>query len=167
MTATNQWQRAALAGALGGVAGGVAMTVLITQVAPRVAPKSMLPDTPAPVKTVRWAEREVGRPQALSGKSEQAAAMAAHLAYSAVTGAGYGLARSSLPAVREVPAPAAGALFGLLVWAASFQGLLPALGVKEATTAHPPKRWPAPLMGHAVFGVVTAAVAAKVDRDLA
>ncbi len=127
----------------------------------------MLRAPPAPVKTVGWAERQVDRPQALSGKSEQAAAMVAQLAYSAETGAGYGLARSSLPAVREAPAPAAEALFGLLVWAASFQGLLPAFGVKEATTAQPPNRWPAPLMGHTVFGVVTAAVAAKVDRDLA
>ncbi len=167
MRTTDQRRRAALAGALGGVAGGVAMTVLMTQVAPRVVPKSMLPDPPAPVKTVRWAERQVDRPQALSGKSEQAAAMAAHLAYSAVTGAGYGLARSSIRAVRNVPTPAAGALFGLLVWAASFQGLLPALGVMKATTEHPPKRWPAPLMGHTVFGVLTAAIAAKVDRDLA
>jgi uncharacterized membrane protein YagU involved in acid resistance len=167
MRTTDQRRRAALAGALGGVAGGVAMTVLMTQVAPRAVPKGVLPDPPAPVKTVRWAERQVDRPQALSGKSEQAAAMASHLAYSAVTGAGYGLARSSIPAVRQVPTPAAGALFGLFVWAASFQGLLPALGVKEATTQHPPKRWPAPLMGHTLFGVVTAAVAAKVDRGLA
>ena len=167
MRTTDRRRRAALAGALGGVAGGVAMTVLITQVAPRIAPKDMLPRTPAPMRTVRWAEREVGRPRALSRSSEQAAAMAAHLAYSALAGAGYGLARSSLQGARGLPAPAAGAVFGLLVWAASFQGLLPALGVKEATTAHPPKRWPAPVMGHAVFGSVTAAVAAKVDPRLA
>ena len=167
MRTTDRRRRAVLAGTLGGVAGGAAMTVLITQIAPRVAPTSMLPGTPAPVKTVRWAEREAGAPRALSGNSEQAAAMAAHLAYSAVTGAGYGLARSSLRGVRGLPAPVAGAMFGLLVWAASFQALLPTLGVKEATTEHPPKRWPAPLMGHTVFGVVTAAVAAKVDPGLA
>ncbi len=167
MTATKQRRRAAMAGALGGVAGGVAMTVLMTQVAPRVIPNSMLPDPPAPVKTVRWTERQLDRPQALSGNREQTAAMGAHLAYSAVTGAGYGLARSSIPAVRRFPTPAAGALFGLAVWAASFQGLLPALGVMKATTEHPPKRWPAPLIGHTVFGVVTAAVAAKVHRGLA
>lgn len=160
-------RRAALAGALGGAAGGVAMTVMMTKVAPRVVPKSMLPDTPAPQKTVQWAQREAGRPDALSGRSEKGAALAAHLAYSAAAGAGYGLARSSFPALRQVPSPAAGALFGLAVWAVSFEGLLPALGVMEPTTQHPPKRWPAPLMGHTIFGVVTAVLAAKLDPELA
>ena len=69
--------------------------------------------------------------------------------------------------IRDEPAPVAGAMFGLPVWGASFQALLPALGIKEATTEHPPKRWPAPLTAHTVFGVVTAAVAAKVDPGLA
>lgn len=159
--------RGTLAGALGGVAGGVAMTVMMTKVAPRVIPQSMRPDKPAPEKTVEWAERVAGVPGALSGKSEKGAAMAAHLAYSAAAGAGYGLARSSFPALQQVPTPAAGALFGLIVWAVSFEGLLPELGVMERTTQHPPKRWPAPLMGHTIFGVVTAALAAKIDPELA
>lgn len=156
-------RRAALAGALGGVAGGVAMTVMMTKVAPRVVPRSMLPDPPAPEKTVRWAERESGRPDALSGKSEKSAALAAHLAYSAAAGAGYGLARSSFRPLQQVPIPAAGALFGLTVWAVSFEGLLPALGVMERTTQHPPKRWPAPLLGHTMFGVVTAVLTSAID----
>jgi uncharacterized membrane protein YagU involved in acid resistance len=160
-------RRAALAGALGGVAGGMAMTVMMTKVAPRIVPQSMLPDTPAPEKTVLWAEQEAGRPDAFSGKSEKGAALAAHLAYSAAAGAGYGLARSSFPALQQVPSPAAGALFGLTVWAVSFEGLLPALGAMERTTQHPPKRWPAPLMGHTIFGVVTAVLAVTIDPELA
>lgn len=48
----------------------------------------------------------------------------------------------------------------------SFEGLLPALGVMKRTTEHPPKRWPAPMMGHSVFGAVTALVAARLDKRL-
>jgi uncharacterized membrane protein YagU involved in acid resistance len=157
----------ASAGALGGLAGGTAMTVLMTQVAPRVLPRDLLPDTPAPQKVVQWAQDEVGDPQALTGRSKDVTALATHLAYSAGSGGMYGLVRPALPPLRALPTPAAGALFGLGVWAASFQGLLPALGVMPRTTQHPPKRWPAPMMGHAVFGAVTALVASRLDRRLA
>jgi uncharacterized membrane protein YagU involved in acid resistance len=156
----------ALAGAVGGVAGGTAMTVMMTQVGPRVLPSDVLPDTPAPEKVVRWAEREAGQPEALAGKPKPVAALGAHLAYSAATGAAYGLARRAVPGLSRVPAPVAGVGFGLLVWVASFEGLLPALGVMPPTTAHPPKRWPAPLMGHSIFGAVTALVAARLQRTL-
>jgi uncharacterized membrane protein YagU involved in acid resistance len=157
----------AAAGAVGGLAGGTAMTVLMTQVARRLLPHDLLPDTPAPQKVVQWAQDEVGAPQTLTGRSKTLTALATHLAYSAASGAAYGLARPALPPLRSVPTPAAGALFGWAVWAASFQGLLPALGVMPRTTQHPPKRWPAPLMGHAVFGAVTAVVASRLDKRLA
>lgn len=157
----------AAAGALGGLAGGTAMTVLMTQVAPRLLPHDLLPDTPAPQKVVQWAQDEAGAPQALTGRSQDVAALATHLAYSAASGAMYGLARPALPPLRALPTPAAGVLFGLGVWAASFEGLLPALGVMPRTTQHPPKRWPAPMMGHAVFGAVTALVASRLDKRLA
>jgi hypothetical protein len=155
-----------LAGALGGIAGGTAMTVMMTKVGPRVLPHDVLPDTPAPQKVVQWAEREAGEPDALSGLSEKMAALGAHLGYSAATGAVFGLARHAVPALSRVPTPVAGVGFGLLVWVASFEGLLPALGVMPPTTAHPPKRWPAPLMGHSLFGAVTALVAARLQRAL-
>jgi uncharacterized membrane protein YagU involved in acid resistance len=161
------WSRvSAVAGAVGGVAGGTAMTVLMTQVAPRLLPHELLPDTPAPQKVVQWAQEEVGAPQALTGRSKDVAALATHFAYSAASGAMYGLVRPALPPLRALPTPAAGVLFGLGVWAASFEGLLPALGVMPRTTQHPPRRWPAPMMGHAVFGAVTALVASKLDKRL-
>jgi uncharacterized membrane protein YagU involved in acid resistance len=158
-------RRWAVAGAVGGVAGGIAMTVLITKVAPHVLPADMRPSKPAPQKAVEWAERQVGKPQALAQRPEDAVALAGHLAYSAVTGAGYGLARHALGSTAErLPVPATGVLFGLVVWAASFEGLLPALGVKKRTTQHPPKRWLSPLMGHSVFGVVTAVLSTALHR---
>jgi hypothetical protein len=142
-----------LGGAAGGIAGGAAMTLLITQIAPRVVPQSMLPSTPAPRRVVRWAERQTGRRDALGPEQEKGAALAAHLGYSAMSGALYALARRRSP-LAALPTAPAGALFGLGVWAASFQSLLPAVGVMPPTTAHTPKRWVAPLLGHSVFGMV-------------
>ena len=157
---------AALAGAAGGLAGGAAMTILITQVAPRIVPQAMLPPTPAPVQGVRWAERNTGHPDALSSNAEKGAGLAAHAVFSAGSGAAYGLTRAALAPVSALPAPLAGVLFGLAVWAATFQGALPALGVMCRTTQHGVERWAAPLMGHSLFGVVTAVVAEKVHQRL-
>lgn len=159
-------RRDALAGALGGIAGGTAMTIMMTQVGPRLLPHDVLPTTPAPQKAVQWAQEQVDDPHALRGRSKDVAALVAHLAYSAASGAVFGLARPALPPLRALPRPAAGVVFGLAVWAVSFQGLLPALGVMKRTTEHPPERWPAPLVGHAVFGAITAMVASKLDERL-
>jgi uncharacterized membrane protein YagU involved in acid resistance len=156
----------ALAGAAGGLAGGTAMTVLITQVAPRVAPHSMLPSTPAPIRGVRWTERASGHRGALASGEEKGAGLAAHALFSAASGAMYALARTRLSPVAALPAPAAGVAFGLLVWAATFQAALPALGVMPPTTDHRLRRWPAPLLGHSLFGAVTALVSEKVQRRL-
>lgn len=140
------------------------MTLLITQVAPRLVPQSMLPSTPAPFRAVRRAEAQSGQRDALGPEQEKGVALAPHLAYSAVSGAAYALARRHVPPLAALPTAPAGVLFGLRVWAASFQWLLPVLGVMPATTAHPPKRWVASLLGHSVFGLVTALVAGRLRR---
>jgi hypothetical protein len=154
-------------GAVGGLAGGALMTLLITQIAPRVAPQGVLPATPAPVKAVRRAERAADHAGALSGEAEQGAGLVAHALFSAAGGAAYGLARSRLAAVAAMPAPIAGIGFGLALWAATFEGALPALGAMRRTTDHGIERWPAPLVGHSVFGLVCAVVTEKVRPQLA
>ena len=55
-------------------------------------------------------------------------------------------------------AAAAGAAFGLAVWAAGYAGWLPLIGIRESTVAGPPAKIPFPLAAHIVFGVTTAAV---------
>lgn len=60
----------------------------------------------------------------------------------------------------------AGVVFGLAVWAATFQGALPVLGVMRRNTQHGFERWPAPLMGHSLFGLVTALVSKRVQQRL-
>lgn len=151
----------AVAGAAGGVAGGAVMTMLMTQIAPRLVPDKLLPSRPVPL-------RVIDRVEVLTGvqaepREEKIAALAAHLGYSAVSGAAYGLLGRRVR-TRGTSAPGAGAAFGLLVWTLSFEGLLPALRVMPRTTEHPPVRWPAPLAGHAVFGIVTAVVTRGLER---
>jgi uncharacterized membrane protein YagU involved in acid resistance len=144
---------AAVRGALGGVAGGLAMYQMKQKVAPKVIPEDMRREGFAPKKAVEWAEEQVGHPDALTQDQEMKAGMAAHLAYSAGFGALYGLVRRKADGV---PAPLAGALFGLVVWGVSFEGLMPALGMMKATTDLPMKKWPPDLMGHIVYGAATA-----------
>jgi hypothetical protein len=143
----------ALFGALAGAAGGAVMAMMMQKIAPKVMPQSMRPDEFIPKKAIQWAERTAGRPDALGDSTEMKAAMGAHLGYSALAGAVYGLAR---PLARDLPVPISGAAFGMGVWALSFEGWMPAMGIMERTTDEPPRKWPAPIMGHAIYGVATA-----------
>jgi hypothetical protein len=118
------------------------------------------------MKAVRRAEQAGDHPDALSGKAEQAVALVAHALFSATGGAAYGLTRGRLAAAAKLPAPVAGVVFGLAVWAAAFQGTLPALGVMRRTTDHQLERWPAPLMGRSVLGLVCGVVTEKVRPHL-
>lgn len=90
-----------------------------------------------------------------------AAAMTAHLAYGALLGGLYGLGRERMPAL---PAPLAGALFGAATWVIGFEGWMPALGITERTTEKPPKKWPAPIMAHMVYGATMALVNEALQR---
>jgi hypothetical protein len=51
----------------------------------------------------------------------------------------------------DLPAPVIGMMFGVALWAVSFEGWMPALGVQEATTENP-KKWPLSIMAHLVYG---------------
>jgi uncharacterized membrane protein YagU involved in acid resistance len=148
----NRTKSAAL-GALAGVAGGTVMALMMRKVAPKVMPKKMLPSEFVPKKAVEWAEDKTGDAERLSEATEMKTGMAAHLAYSAAAGAGFALLR---PALRRVPAPLTGAMYGNALWLISFEGWMPMLGVMERTTEKPPRKWPAPIMAHTIFGVVTA-----------
>lgn len=149
----NDRMTTAVRGAAAGIAGGLAMTGAMFQVAPHVLPADMRPSEFVPKRAVEWAEDQVGRPDALSDETAQRVAMGVHLSYSAGMGALYGLARKR---IKDVPAPIAGAIFGLAVWALSFEGWMPAAGIMERTTDQPVRKWPAPIMGHLVYGTATA-----------
>lgn len=149
-------------GAAAGAAGTAVMTVMRTQVAPRVMPAETMPEEFTPKKAVQWAEQRLGEPNALSEAQEEKAAMAAHFGYGSGAGAAYALLRESV--LRKLPPPLAGMLFGAGLWAISFEGWMPALGVQEATTEKPPRKWPAPVMMHLLYGVSTALALEALDR---
>jgi len=56
-----------------------------------------------------------------------------------------------------------GAVFGVVVWLASYLGWLPALGILRPATRHPPRRNAAMLMAHLVWGGTTALIARELD----
>lgn len=116
---------AAVRGAIGGAVGGMVMYGMKQVVAPKVIPEEMRREGFAPKKAVEWAEEKVGRPDALTNDQEEKAAMAAHLAYITGFGALYGAVRRKADGI---PAPLAGALFGLAVWKLSFDGWMPRSG---------------------------------------
>jgi hypothetical protein len=146
-------EAAILRGALAGAAGTAVMTLMMRKVAPRVVPEEMRPDEFVPKKVVEWAEEQAGEPHALTESQEMKAAMGAHFTYGSANGALYGLLRSQMGGL---PAPLMGAMFGAALWAVSFEGWMPALGVMEAPTEKSPKKVPMPVMGHIVYGATTA-----------
>lgn len=55
-----------------------------------------------------------------------------------------------------LPALLLDAMFGVSLWAVSFEGWMPALGVMEAPTEKSPKKVPMPVMAHIIYGATTA-----------
>jgi putative membrane protein len=52
-----------------------------------------------------------------------------------------------------VEAAATGTAFGLLVWTASYLGLLPSAGILSPATAHPARRNALMIVAHVIWGV--------------
>lgn len=143
---------APLKGLLAGVSGAVAMTLALRRLFPRVLPRPargpFLPEI-----VVGGMERRLTGRRRLGPRERRVATMPAHYAYGAGAGLGYGLLRS---AAVDVPPALLGATWGLAVWAASYEGWLPAAGVLPATTDLPPREWTAPIAAHVIFGIATA-----------
>src|SRR5207253_7485740 len=93
----------------------------------------------------------------LSERQHRDLALAAHFAYGAATGTLYA---AVVPALPRAPL-ATGMAYGLAVWAGSYLGLLPALGILRPATEHPPRRTALMITAHLVWG---AALGILVDR---
>ncbi len=93
-------------------------------------------------------------------KQRTVTALTAHFAYGAGAGAVYG------PVSRVVPLPPVikGAVYGLLVWAASYMGWLPVMDMPEAATDETAKRNAMMIVAHLVFGSVLGVLADLLDR---
>jgi uncharacterized membrane protein YagU involved in acid resistance len=90
--------------------------------------------------------------------------LAAHLGYGATVGTIYELVA---PKVRRVPPLAKGTLFGVLVWAGSYLGILPAMGILKPATRHPARRNAVMIVAHLVWGSALAIFADALEQGSA
>ncbi len=97
--------------------------------------------------SMRLAE-QAGLKQHMDEKQRRELTLASHFGYGAAAGVLYGLLSSKLPG----PPALKGALFGLSVWAASYQGLLPALEILSPATQHSARRNALMILSHLVWG---------------
>jgi putative membrane protein len=87
-------------------------------------------------------------------------ANAAHYAFGAAAGGVLGLAVNKSP----LPKPLTGALVGTLVWAGSYLGWLPALGLRRTAARDYAGRNAQMIAAHLVWGAVAGALLEGVDR---
>lgn len=153
--------REALVGAVTGSLATVVMTTLMEPGLPGLLDRRYRPREFVPKQVVRWLSDVTGQRRPRRGsRGESAAAGAAHLAYGAGAGALYAVLQPRL-ALKWPAAVPSGPLFGLALWAAGYQGWMPAAGVRPATTDHTPTQWPVPIANHMLYGTVLARLVAR------
>lgn len=147
--------KAILDGALGGAVGTAAMSAVML-----VAGKSGLMGEHPPDKIAGAALDAAGIREPDEG-AQDAVAVTLHFGFGVGMGALFGLLHRRLP--RWVPAGLHGVLFGALVWAASYQGWVPALGIMPPASRDRPDRPRVMLVAHGIYGAVLGAVVARRD----
>ena len=85
----------------------------------------------------------------------KAATLVSHFGYGAAMGVLYGALRSKI----SLPSPVKGVLFGLVVWAASYLGLLPLIGMLESGQREPGRRNLMMIAAHVIWGSTMGVVA--------
>jgi len=113
-----------------------------------------------PERIAEDAAEEVTGSQPDEGTTDVLASVA-HFAFGAAGGAGYALilGRSARSA-----GPVTGIVFGLLVWAASYAGWIPALGILPPPDRDRPGRQVAMVLAHVIYGSVLGALVGRSAR---
>jgi uncharacterized membrane protein YagU involved in acid resistance len=143
-----------LLGTLAGLVGTAAMTAAMRALHPHLPAQQRYPLPP------REIIQEVLPGLAERGLAEehcQSLTMAAHFGYGAATGALY--AAACPPASLR-----AGALYGVLVWGASYLGWIPGLRILEPATRHPARRNALMIACHLVWGTTMAVTLRELQR---
>lgn len=142
-----------LTGAAAGLAATVPMTVVMRAVQHRLPAHQRHPLPPRRV-TLRALRTAGVRPHAhLDESRRRGLTLAAHYGYGTAAGALFGAI-----APRDLrDAVAAGVGYGLLVWVASYLGLMPALGLHPSATREPAGRNFMMILAHVVWGAVLGA----------
>lgn len=105
----------------------------------------------------------------LSRATRQTASAVAHLGFGASQGAIYACLLDTIPQLREPPISVGASSitavpYALLVWATSYAGWIPALGIMPPPSRDRPGRPTSMLISHVVFGVALAAALRALAR---
>lgn len=148
-----QPEHAFLKGALAGFVATAPMSVfmLATQ---RFLPKRQRYQLPPEMIISEMAQRAHVRHR-LNKQMVLGATLVSHFGYGTAMGATYGPLHKRVP----LPTVAQGVLFGLLVWAASYLGLLPLLGISASGDREPLRRNLMMIAAHIVWGASMGAAA--------
>jgi hypothetical protein len=131
--------------ALVGAAAGVGSTAAMTGVMAAAKAGGVLGESPARAITRRGAEKVTGEtPPALTPL-----AAALHVGFGASMGVLYGL---TIGRRRHRQPELWGSAFGMSVWAVSYAGWVPALGLMPPPQRDRPGRQPANVVAHLVYG---------------
>lgn len=133
-------------GAISGLIATVPMTLIMVW-GHRMLPRREQYPLP-PSEIVQVAGEEIGIEQQISEDQHIAVSLVAHFAYGSTTGAMYAPLMSRLP----FPTVLNGIVYGLVVWAASYIGWLPAVGILRPATEHPLRRNAIMVGSHVVWG---------------
>ena len=149
------------AGAAAGLAATFPMTAAM-KLAQGMLPAPQRRPLPPRRITMRALRKAGVRPHAdLDEPARRGLTVAAHYGYGTGAGALFGAIAPS--SARD--AVAAGIGYGLLVWAASYLGLMPALGLHPPATRETPGRTIMMIAAHVVWGAAMGATAAALRRS--
>jgi uncharacterized membrane protein YagU involved in acid resistance len=145
-----------VAGTVSGLAATLPMTLAMEAMFRELPAEQR---TPLPPRRIAMkVARAAGAEQQMNESERQAFTLLAHFGYGAGAGALYTtVARHYLPGVMG------GVVYGLGVWAGSYLGLLPALGMHRSATQMPAERNALMLAAHVVWGAALGATASALD----
>ena len=154
-----QPEQALLKGSIAGFVATLPMTLfmLATQ---RFLPKRQQYRLPPEMITSELAHRARVRHH-FNKRMVLGATLVSHFGYGAAMGAAYGPLHKRVP----LPTVAQGVLFGLVVWAGSYLGLLPLLGISASGDREPLRRNLMMIAAHIVWGASMGATAAALFRE--
>ena len=148
---------------IGAVAGVVATTAMTLSMAAMFRHLARSERYPLPPRELT--ERTAASAGIRGGMDEtqvQAATLVSHFGFGALMGGLY----VPLFHGRRAPGAGSGVGFGLLVWAASYLGWVPGLGLLRPASEHPPRRNGLMIAAHVVWGTVLGAVARRLAGAL-
>lgn len=149
-----------LLGLICGIAATGPMSVVMVLLHRRLPDRERYPLPPREITTK--AVEQVAEPAKLAPATRSALTWLAHFGYGGAAGALYAVTERRLPG----GGVARGSVFGLLVWAVSYLGLLPGLRVLTSATRHPARRSALMIGAHLVWGWFLATIYHVLFGDL-